>query len=74
MKYYVSITEPLNKIVRVIADNEEEAVKKAEQAYQNGDIVLDYDNIVGVSTQMEEGQEYYHETVKDGFDCWEEIE
>lgn len=74
MKYYVSITETLNKIVRVVADNEEEAIKKAEQAYQRGDIVLDSDNIVGSSTQMEAEQEYYHETVKEGFDCWEEIE
>lgn len=34
-RYYVSVTETLNKVVSVDAESEEEAVKKTQKAYDN---------------------------------------
>lgn len=39
--FYISVTETLNKIVEVHAENKQEALQKAEDAYYNGEIVLD---------------------------------
>ena len=44
--YYISITETLNKIVEVQAESSEEALRKAEDAYYNGEIVLDSEDFV----------------------------
>ena len=44
--YYISVTETLNKIVEVQAENSEEALRKAEDAYYNGEIELDYNDMV----------------------------
>ena len=44
--YYISVTETLNKIVEVHADSEQEALQKAEDAYYNGEIVLDSEDYV----------------------------
>lgn len=44
--YYISVTETLNKIVEVHADSEQEALQKAEDAYYNGEIVLDSEDFV----------------------------
>lgn len=46
-RYYVSVTEILNKIVSVDAESEEEAVNAVQDAYNNCDIVLDSDNFTG---------------------------
>ena len=46
-RYYVSVTEHLNKVVSVDAESEEEAVNAVQDAYNNCDIVLDSDNFVG---------------------------
>lgn len=39
--YYISVTETLNKIVEVHAEDSSEALQKAEDAYYNGEIALD---------------------------------
>lgn len=44
--YYISITETLNRIVEVHAEDSSEALQKAEDAYYNGEIELDYNNMV----------------------------
>ena len=44
--YYISITETLNKIVEVHAEDSSEALQKAEDAYYNGEIVLDSEDFV----------------------------
>ena len=44
--FYISITETLNKIVEVQAESSEEALRKAEDAYYNEEIVLDSDDFV----------------------------
>lgn len=44
--YYISITETLNKIVEVKAEDEREALRKASDAYYRGEIVLDSEDFV----------------------------
>lgn len=44
MKYIVRIEETLAKHVIVEADNADDAVNIAEIAYQNGNIILEYDD------------------------------
>ena len=45
MEYYVvKFTETLARKLVVRADNEDEALKKAHQAYDNDAVILDYDD------------------------------
>lgn len=44
--YYISVTETLNRIVEVHAEDSSEALQKAEDAYYNGEIELDYNDMV----------------------------
>ena len=44
MKYVVRIEETLAKHVIVEADNADDAINIAESAYQNGNIILEYDD------------------------------
>ena len=46
-RYYVSVTETLNKVVSVDAESEKEAVQKVQDAYNNSDIILDSENFAG---------------------------
>ena len=39
-RYYVSVTETLNKVVSVDAESEKEAVQKVQDAYDCFDIIL----------------------------------
>ena len=53
MKYYVSVTEVLNRIVSVDAKSKEEALDKVEAAYQCEDIVLNSDDYLEDSAEIE---------------------
>ena len=44
--FYIGITETLNRIVEVHAEDSGEALQKAEDAYYNGEIVLDSEDFV----------------------------
>ena len=44
-KYFVTITETLEKTVEVFASNEEEAKNKVEDRYKSCDIILDYEDL-----------------------------
>ena len=46
-RYYVSVTETLNKVVSVDAESEKEALQKVQDAYNNSEIILDSDNFCG---------------------------
>lgn len=46
--FYISVTETLNRIVEVHAEDECEAIQKASDAYYDGQIVLDSDDYVDV--------------------------
>lgn len=61
-RYYVSVTETLNKVVSVDAESENEAVKKVKDAYNNSDIVLDYGNYAGEMIEVENDQEYWSDS------------
>ena len=43
--FYISITETLNKIVEVQAESSEEALRKAEDAYDADEFELDHDDM-----------------------------
>ena len=63
-RYYVSVTETLNKVVSVDADSENEAVQKVQDAYNNSDIVLDYENFSGEMIELDGDQEYWSDSEK----------
>ena len=42
--FYISVTETLKRIVEVHAEDSNEALQKAEDAYYNEEIVLDSDD------------------------------
>lgn len=44
--YYISITETLNRTVEVHAEDSNEALQKATDAYYNGEVVLDSEDFV----------------------------
>ena len=64
-RYYVSVTEHLNKVVSVDAESENEAVQKVQDAYNNSDIILDADNFSGEVIEIEPDQEYWRESEED---------
>ena len=43
--FYISITETLNKIVEVQAESSEEALRKAEDAYDADEFELDHNDM-----------------------------
>lgn len=62
--YYISVTETLNKIVEVHAENEEEALQKAEDSYYNDEFELDYND--RVDTEFENDTEDTLESYDNG--------
>lgn len=57
-RYYVSVTEHLNKVVSVDAESENEAVQKVQDAYNNSDIILDSENFAGEVIEIEPYQQF----------------
>lgn len=53
MKYYVSVTETLNRVVSVEAENENEAIEKAKDSYCKNEIVLSGDDYLDDSSRFE---------------------
>ena len=64
-RYYVSVTETLNKVVSVDAESMKEAKQKVEDAYEQGDIVLGDDNFAGEEIEVEKNDQYYRSTDKE---------
>lgn len=62
--FYISITETLNRIVEVRAENEYEAIQKVSSAYYAGDIVLDSEDFV--DTEFEDDTERLLESYDNG--------
>ena len=58
-RYYVSVTETLNKVVSVDADSEKEAVQKVQDAYDGCDIILDSENFSCERIELGDDQEYW---------------
>lgn len=59
MKYYVSITETLNKIVSIEANSVEEAVNKVTEKYHADEITLTSKDYIDGMVEVENEQDYY---------------
>lgn len=67
MKYYVSVTEMLNTVVRAEAESEKEAIDKAKYEYSDGVIELTReDNYSGEQFEIDDDQEYWREAEENG--------
>ena len=64
-RFYVSVTETLNKVVSVDAENEKDALEQVKAAYYDSDIVLDSDNFCGETIEIEDDQQFYIDYEKD---------
>ena len=64
-RYYVSVTETLNKVVSVDAESEKEAVQKVQDAYNGCDIILDSENFSCERIELGDDQEYWKEVEED---------
>lgn len=73
-RYYVSVTETLNKVVSVDAESEDEAVSAVNDAYNNCEIVLDSDDFIGEQVQVESDQQFYADYEKDYGETYQHID
>ena len=64
-RYYVSVTETLNKVVSVDAESEKEAVQKVQDAYDGCYIILDSENFSCERIELGDDQEYWREVEED---------
>ena len=62
--FYISVTETLNKIVEVQAESSEEALRKAEDAYDADEFELDHND--RVDTEFEDDTERLLESYDNG--------
>lgn len=58
--FYISVTETLNRIVEVHAENDYEAIHKVSDAYYDGQIVLDSNDYVNVDFNDETEETIYN--------------
>lgn len=63
-RYYVSVTETLNKIVSVDAKSEKDALEQVQTAYNDSVIVLDSSNFVNEEIELDSNQEFMLTTKK----------
>lgn len=63
--YYISITEILNRVVAVEAENLEQALDSTKTAYENADIVLTPNDYVGY--QLDDETEETEGLINDGY-------
>ena len=73
-RYYVSVTETLNKVVSVDAESKEEAVQKVQDAYDGCDIVLDNNDFCGKTVEIEYDQQFYADYEKDYGETYKHID
>ena len=62
--YYIRVTESLVKTIEVHAENEQEALQKAEDSYYNDEFELDYND--RVDTEFENDTEDTLESYDNG--------
>lgn len=73
-RYYVSVTETLNKVVSVDAESEKDALEQVQAAYDDSVIVLDSDNFCGETVEIEDNQEYYADYEKENGETYQHID
>lgn len=74
MKYYVSVTVTLNKVVSVDAENEKDALKKVQCAYDDSVIIPDSTFFVGETVEIEEDQQFYADLEKEHGETYQHID
>lgn len=60
-KFKVVITETSSKLVEVQANNEQEALAKVEEMYENCEVVLDWNDFDETDYTIIEAKEYVEE-------------
>lgn len=73
-RYYVSVTETLNKVVSVDAESEEEAVDMVRNAYDDSVIILDSDDYCGKTVEIESDQQFYTDYEKEYGETYQHID
>lgn len=73
-KYYVSVKETLKKVVSVDAENEEDALKQVQTAYDDLAIILDSDNFRGETIEIEKDQQSYTDYEKEYGETYQHID
>ena len=73
-RYYVSVTETLNKVVSVDADSEKEAVQKVQDAYDGCDIILDSENFSCERIELGDDQDYWRGVEEDDSSALQHID
>ena len=73
-RYYVSVTETLNKVVSVDAESEADALEQVETAYNDSVIVLDSDNYCGKTVEVEDDQQFYEDYEKEYGETYQHID
>ena len=74
-RYYVSVTETLNKIVSVDAKSEKDALEQVQTAYNDSVIVLDSSNFVNEEIELDSNLEFYADNEKEqGGDVYQHID
>lgn len=56
MEYKLKVTETLSHIIEVEAESKESALEIAQEMYNNGEIVLDYDDFVCENIKLVENE------------------
>ena len=73
-RYYVSVTETLNKVVSVDAKSEKEAVQKVQDSYDGCDIILDSENFSCERIELGDDQDYWREVEEDDSSALQHID
>lgn len=73
-RYYVSVTETLNRAVSVDAESEKEAVQKVQDAYNNSKIILDSNDFCGETIEAEDDQGFYTDYEKEYGETYQHID
>lgn len=73
-RYYVSVTETLNKVVSVDAESEKDALEQVQAAYDDSAIILDSDNFCGETVEIEDNQEFYADYEKENGETYQHID
>lgn len=68
MKYYIAVEEVRSKVIEVDAENEDEAIRKVEDAYYENTICLDDVDCINDGTCFYDETNYWMPCIKDGYE------
>lgn len=73
-RYYVSVTETLNKVVSVDAESEKDALEQVQKAYDDSVIVLDSNDYCGKTVEVKDDQGFYTDYEKEYGETYQYID